>query len=256
MTAATHALAAKTEAGAGRRECFAPILVLLLLTGCGGARLTETATAAHQAGPPPARLLVVTEAAQAATEGADPLLAGRTATQLTAAIVQGLQERGIPAETATVDRAGPDAARLSLRLLRVEEGSRLQRIALGFGLGQSRLEVQARLLPPGGQAASQDLLFLHGSSHSGYRPGLVMPLGVGLGTRSVLAVAGAAGTAAAEFRGRGPSRDLRDLAEAVVERTVTYFRQVGWDRQAEPLSVPAVGGPAIAGPGDVTPRRG
>ncbi|GGJ35429.1 DUF4410 domain-containing protein [Neoroseomonas lacus] len=248
MTAASQALSDKTAA---RRPEIALLLVAPLLAGCGGARLSDEATAAS-AGPPPARLLVVTDGGQAIAEGADPALASRTASSLTETIVQGLRQHGIPAEIATVDGAAPDVARLSLALRRVEEGSRFERIALGFGLGQSRIEVTARLHAG---AAPRDLLAFQGSAHSGYRPGLVMPLGVGLGAQSAMALVGAAGVGVAEIRGRGPGRDVRDLADAVVARTATYYREAGWGPHAVPSSHPD-GGAAIAAPAAEAMRRG
>ncbi len=249
MTGAAEAHIDRTAAGP---PAFALLVLLPLLAGCGGARLSEEASA-PAAGPPPARLLVVTDGGAAIVEGADPALASRTASSLSEAIVQGLAERGIPAEIASIESAGPDAARLSLSLRRVEEGSRFQRVALGFGLGQSRIEVAARLRPPGG--APQDLLAFQGAAHSGYRPGLVMPLGVGLGAQSAMALVGAAGIGVTELRGRGPSRDVSDLAEAVAERTATFYRQAGWGPQAAPLSYPD-GGTAVAAPAAEAPRRG
>ncbi len=250
MAAAAQALSDKTTA---RRRDIALLLVLPLLAGCGGARLTDRFAAAP-AGPAPSRLLVLTDGAQAIAGGDDPALVSRTASTLTETIVRGLQWHGIPAEIATTDGAAPDAARLVLALHRVEEGSRVQRMALGFGPGRSRIEVMVRLYPADPTSAPQDLLSFQGAAHGRHRPGLAMPLGVGLGTQSATAVVGAAGVAVAAMRGRGLSQDLRDLAEAVVEYTAAYFRWAGWIPEAEPPSFD--GKSAVAGTAVEAQRRG
>lgn len=238
---------------AARRRDIVLLLALPLLTGCGGARLSQEVTAPVP-GPPPARLLVMTDSRQAVAGGVDPALATRTARTLTETVVQGLQREGIPADIATAESAAPDAARLSLALRRVEEGSRLQRNVIGFGRGQSRIEVTARLLPAGATAAPRDLLAFEGTAHSGYRPGLVAPIGAGLGGRGAAAVARAAGIGIAERRGSGPDRDLRDLAEAVVERTVAFYRAAGWGPQSAPASPDDESD--VAAPAAEGPRRG
>ncbi|MBW6400049.1 DUF4410 domain-containing protein [Roseomonas sp. HJA6] len=249
MTGAAEAHIDKTAAA---RPAVVVLVALPLLAACGGARLSGEVTAPPAASPP-ARLLVVTDGGDAIADGADIALASRTASMLSEAVIRGLAERGIPAEIASADHGRPDAARLSLSLRQIEEGSRLQRIALGFGLGQSRLEVAARLEPAG--APSPDLLAFQAVAHSGYRPGLVMPLGVGLGVRGAMALVGAAGIGVAEMRGRGPGRDLSDLADAVAERTAAYYRQAGWSPRAAPLSHPE-DGTAVAVPATEALRRG
>lgn len=222
------------------------LLLGLLLAGCGGATLTDVHPDAAPAGPAPARLVVAT------TPTSDTAATMRTAQDMTAAVVAALQEHGIAAEAAAPDQAAPDAVRLVLDLLRVEEGDRLTRIAIGFGLGQSRLEVRARLLPAEDRP---EWVAFQAMTHSGYRPGLVLPLGVGIGMRTVFAVAGAAGTGVAELRGRGPTQDMREVADAIAERTARYLRQDGWQRPPLPAPIP-VGESALAGPVGVSPRRG
>lgn len=241
-------MSAATTASAPRRAMpWLALLFALLLAGCGGASLTETQPEVAPAGPAPARVLVTTTpATDAETEAA---LAERTAQGLAEAIVAALQARGVPAEIAGPAQDTPDAALLALDVVQVEEGSRLQRIAIGFGVGQSRLAVRARLLRTG----RPNLLAFRAETHSGYRPGLVLPLGMGLGAGSVLALVGAAGTGVAELRGRGPSQDMHDLAEAIAERTFRYLRQEGWQSPPQPTPV---GGSALAGPAGAVPHRG
>ena len=70
MTGAAEAHIDRTAAGP---PAFALLVLLPLLAGCGGARLSEEASA-PAAGPPPARLLVVTDGGAAIVEGADPAL--------------------------------------------------------------------------------------------------------------------------------------------------------------------------------------
>lgn len=249
MTAAAQARRKRT---AGRRPALTLAFVLVLLAGCGRARLSQEVTA-PAAGPPPTRLLVMTDTRPAIAGGVDPSLATRTATTLTRTVVEGLQQNGIPAEIATTGGAATDAARLSLALRRVEEGSRLQRNVIGFGRGQSRIEVTARLHPAGATAVPQGLLAFQGAAHSGYRPGLVASAGAGLAAQGAMAVVGAAGVGIAEARGRGPDKDLRDLAEAVVERTVAYYRSAGWAPQAAPPALDEES--AVAARAAEAPRR-
>lgn len=222
----------------GRARRWAVLLLLVPLGACGGARVSGQTQPEPMTAPAPSAVLVET-----ASAAAEDTSAAQAAATLGEAVIQGLREAGMPSGPLGEGAAGEQMAVLRLQVTSMDEGSRLERLAIGFGLGQSRLRVQAELLS-GDAPPARVLLSFQAEAHSGYKPGLVLPLGVGLAAHSLYALAGGAAITAVEFT-NGPAGDLRDVARAVVRRTTEYLEQ---NAQRRGLAMPL--------PWPVAPRGG
>ncbi|WP_165943471.1 DUF4410 domain-containing protein [Roseicella aquatilis] len=121
------------------------------------------------------------------------------------------------------------------RLLAVDEGNRTQRVLLGFGRGQSRMEAEADLLWQDIGQAPRVVERLAGSTDSGRAPGMAAGLGVGAAARRVAASAAVGGGAHAAIEGsRADDLDeARRIGTALGQRIRRFAAQQGWITRIE-----------------------
>ncbi|MDX3929890.1 MAG: DUF4410 domain-containing protein [Shinella sp.] len=196
---------------------------MIVLTGCG-ARVTMTEKFQGSEVD-----LVIVESKGGTvldvTEYSDAMAAAR---QLEHLVLVELDKRGIPA-TGRDSAAGqrsfgmPRTALLALSVAKAEKGSTAKRLLVGFGYGKSELEVGAQLLAP--TMSKQKLIAgFKTKAGSGYKPGLVMPLGVGTAVGGYVAVS--SGINLATGIGRTPDRDIKATARAIAKTTAEAVRSV------------------------------
>jgi hypothetical protein len=213
-----------TNTALGRRPLLRAAVLALPAAACTQARIVEEQAYAGPRLPAPSRILVRDFAVSPADVQLDQGIRGRVeqtfssaspdeqrlaaaraaASALAEALVQAL--RASP--DLPVERVPPGAAPMpgrSLlvdgRLLAVDEGNRTQRVMIGFGRGESRMEAEAALfwIEPG--AAPRRIEAFDGTTDSGRAPGMAASLGVGAAARRLATSAAVGGGAHAAIEG-------------------------------------------------------
>lgn len=199
-------------------KTISPLLLgaALLLASCG-ARVTPTETA-NAAGTKADLVIVESDVGIAARDAAytDAVAA---VGELEGLVVTELAKKGIAATTkgsmSGQTRFGaPGTALLALSVAKAEQGSTAKRLLVGFGYGKSELEVNAQLLAPTNETR-QVIAGFRTNAGSGYKPGLVMPLGVGAAVGGSVAVS--SGVNLALGIRKTPHRDIRNTAKAIAK---------------------------------------
>lgn len=204
---------------------------LLLLAACGSAKVSGVTSSAPPAQAAPQRVMVV---ALPVPGTAEEELREAPA-ELSKAVAKALREEGIAAAPASGAEPAGDAAVLLLEIGVADNGSSFWRMAVGFGAGRSSLQVQARLRMPDAAAVSQEVLSFNTDTQGGRRPGLIMPLGVGLARQSALALVGATGIVISNTRSE-LRRNMKTTAGEIGKEVAAYLRQT---RQPQPAVMPA-----------------
>jgi hypothetical protein len=94
-------------------------------------------------------------------------------------LVAGIQELGLPAQRAARGTPlPPDASAVAGLFLNVDEGNRLQRTAIGFGAGQSKVDTQVEVYAPSANGLTKLLAFT-AHADSGSTPGALVTGGAG-----------------------------------------------------------------------------
>ncbi|HVE20459.1 MAG TPA: DUF4410 domain-containing protein [Acidocella sp.] len=219
------------------RHFYLPRIVgasmVLLLSGCTGAKIANV-TSVDAGSPSPTEILV-----QVDSTPIDQDTNAATLTKVTAALqsdlIEQLTKARVTAEPFVPGTSHPGAAVLHISIAEADPGSALERIIIGFGAGQARLQAEVDFETADTRAA-QTMTAFDTSSNSGYQPGLIVPGGVALATgRAVHLAIGAGIDVALNVRG-GLARPTEKTASAVVNQLKKYYASVGWiwpaDRQA------------------------
>lgn len=196
---------------------------LLVLAGCG-ARVIQIAD--PKVSSLRSQLIIVETKSVVSPDDPTKLVSIAAAADLERRVVAELGKRGVAAVAVSSAEAqrqfgAPQTALLALSITRADEGSAARRLLVGFGYGKSQLEVEARLLAPS-RPGEQVLAGFRTKAGSGYKPGVLMPLGVGaavggyvLATSGLNLVTGLTQT---------PERDIGVTAKAIA-RTVARSMQ-------------------------------
>lgn len=198
---------------------------LVILAGCG-ARVTMTESANIQGNE--VDLVIVESKSGIAPELTEYGDATAAAQQLEHLVLAELAKRGFPAagrDSAAGQRSfgAAGTALLALSVAKAEKGNTAKRLLVGFGYGKSELKVEAQLLAP---TMSERKLIAGFKTHagSGYKPGLVMPLGVGAAVGGYVAVS--SGINLATGMGKTSDRDIKATARAIAKTTAETLRGV------------------------------
>lgn len=148
-------------------------------------------------------------------------------------MVKGIQNLGLPAERAAANTpVPPRALAITGQFLNVDEGNKLQRLVIGFGKGQSQVDILIQVHGYGlGRPGSLEtrptkLVEFATRADSGSMPGALVTGGAGA----------AAGTGAAVIVGAnmamGAAKSYRSTMEAMtgrnVEQAVAYLSEYFW----------------------------
>ncbi len=154
------------------------------------------------------------------------------------ALIKNLRKMGLPAERAAAD-AMPGGSDLVIRgqIVRIDEGNRTRRLAVGFGAGKSdvRAQVQVYYLRP--NAPPQLVQTYDADANSGRRPGLAMggAMAAGSGSVAPVVIGGALGIHG-ETKKAGVAGEGERLGDRVAYNLAQFFVQQGWIPQS---AVPA-----------------
>ena len=230
---------------------IARLLVLFLVfnlvasTGCRSAEIVQVQGYKGEPVQQPRRIYVYdfrSEDARvlAADEDTDTAkLASDTATALSLALVDELEDFQIPIERATGPMDVPEnSLAIHGELLIVDEGSRAKRVFLGFGSGKTRVDTHARLYVRGDQGP-QKIAEYKTMSDSGWKPGILttLPIGMAVQGLSLMLLAIQGGMATFGELNSVVSGDAKETADEWAEALQTFFEENGW-LDEDPDSMP------------------
>jgi len=161
------------------------------------------------------------EQIQVGREVADAL-----ATELT----QKIANMGLTA-TRAIDNVpvAPGSILITGRFVNIDEGNRLRRNLIGFGLGESSVDAEVRVLAPG-PSGYTELEVFEAHADSGNMPGAAVmgPAGAaaGAGTAAVLATNAAIG--GVKSYKSASAQQAKKIADKISEQLTQYFVRQGW----------------------------
>lgn len=113
--------------------------------------------------------------------------------------------------------------------INIDEGNRLRRNLIGFGLGESSVDVEVRLLAPG-PSGYTELEMFEAHADSGNMPGAAVlgPAGAaaGAGTAAVLSTSAAIG--GVKSYKSSSAQQAKKIADKISEQLAQYFTRQGW----------------------------
>lgn len=197
---------------------------LLLLAGCAGAKVTPGASAPATS-PTPFEILVdVVPAVQDATQAE---FARQVSAKLNSDLVERLARQRITAEPFVAGTSHPGAVVLRVAIVDADPGNRLERMAIGFGLGKAELQAKASLASSD-DATATALTAFDTESDTGHKPGLILPGGVALATRNIVHLAVGGGIGVATQLHDGTDKPIKETASAIVDQLKSYYSAAGW----------------------------
>jgi hypothetical protein len=215
-----------------RMRTFIALVAAGLLVGCASAKIEDAGAVridADQARPDG----VIVYDFEISGDGSksleeDARKAGEAAVTVVAEeVVARLKKHGIVATRATGTPPAGSALAIRGQFLDVDEGNRLARVVVGFGMGATEIHsmVQLKLVGPTGESEIDDFKVVAKGSKT---PGIATPLGVGAATGMMVgAVVVGAATAAKEVL--GPlATNAEDTAKQIAERVTKVYVQEGW----------------------------
>lgn len=237
----------------GPSRVTAWLLIGFLLGGCAAARVQVRGGVADSGLPKPQRLLIYNftvhpeeiqensglfaKAARSLTDAdqvEEQLRIGReVADALATELTEKIAALGLRALRADANMPVTDGSVLVTgRFVKIDEGNRLRRNAIGLGLGQSSLDSEVRVMAPT-RSGLRQLVAFEAHADSGALPGAAIlgPAGAaaGAGTAAVVATNVAASAVKAY---RSASAQLAgQMADEIVSELAQYFARQGWISQ-------------------------
>ena len=152
------------------------------------------------------------------------------ARELTETLVKKLSAKGIQAGRADASSAVPkDALLLQGQFVKIEQGSRAARMAIGFGAGQKQLRVQAQMYQWTGSELRR-VKQAEAEAHGDSAPGMGVPVAVGTvatgGLLLPVIVSGSMNVGQEVIGGLRPT--LGRLADVIADNLVKFYRERGW----------------------------
>jgi len=163
-------------------------------------------------------------------------------TKMQKGIVDALRQLNIPATAAQSYQVGMgNAVLLTGQFLTINEGDKMQRIAIGLGVGASYLETQAQLRDLG-RPEDLPMLSFTTQADSGNAPGVAVSGGVGAAVGGTAAIgAGVSGLRASKT---GTPSDVAHTAAQIADYLKKYYQQQGWRPADPPVSATTATSPA------------
>jgi hypothetical protein len=163
----------------------------------------------------------------------EELQVGReVAAALSEALVERISALGLPAERASHGQPLAEGAlAVEGQFVSIDEGNRLRRMFIGFGLGKTEVRTLAQVYlgTDGGRHLVQEF---ETTAEGSKLPGMAAMMGAGAAARGATGLATAAGVSggartAGEFR-EGVTAAARRTADSLVQHLVQFFAAQGW----------------------------
>ncbi|HWP00648.1 MAG TPA: DUF4410 domain-containing protein [Methylococcus sp.] len=229
------------------------LLIGLLLGSCAASQVRVRGGVADSGMPKPQRVLIYNFAVNPeevqensglfakigrslsdADQAADQVRIGREvadalATELTEKIAAlGLQPLRADANMPVTN----DSVLVTGRFVKIDEGNRLRRNAIGLGLGQSSIDSEVRVMAPT-RSGLRELVVFEAHADSGALPGAAIlgPAGAAAGAGTAAVVAVNVATGAAKTYRSASAQLARQMADKIVSELAQYFARQGWISQ-------------------------
>ncbi|MGR9086992.1 MAG: DUF4410 domain-containing protein [Gammaproteobacteria bacterium] len=123
----------------------------------------------------------------------------------------------------------PGSILITGHFVRIDEGNRLRRNIIGFGLGQSSLDTEVRLLAPG-PSGYRELITFQAHADSGNMPGagVMGPAGAAAGAGTAAVIATNAAVGGVKSYKSSSAEQAKKIADKISEQLASYFAQQGW----------------------------
>ncbi len=210
---------------------LAVCLALSLVMGCASATTQRAGQVVEKTSLPQPPLMLVYDFAVAPDDAPPSLEIARAqdvAKSFSEEVVRKLEAVGIAAQRATESTPVPAHALIVKgQFETIQEGSRAQRMVVGFGAGSTMLQVQAQLYQMTGNGL-QRISEVEGQARGSRMPGLALQGTVAAATGFVIPVIVKGGLSTLnEIRG-GIQADVDRLAEQFAYKAVVFYHSQGW----------------------------
>jgi len=153
-------------------------------------------------------------------------------------LVENLRKMGLPAERAGANTVpGGTDLLIQGQIVRIEEGNRTRRLAVGFGAGKSDVQAEAQVYYLRPDAPPQLLQTYDADANSGRKPGLAMGGVMAAGGSVAPAVVGGVIGLHGEATKAGVAGEGQRLGDRLAYNLAHFFAQQGWIPQS---AVPAI----------------
>lgn len=115
------------------------------------------------------------------------------------------------------------------RFIKIDEGNRLRRNVIGFGLGQSSIDSDVQVLAPS-RSGLRELAAFTAHADSGKMPGAAVmgPAGAAAGAETAAVVATNVTASGVKSYRSSAAQQAKQLADTITERLSDYFARQGW----------------------------
>lgn len=207
-------------------------LVLSILMGCATATTQRTGQVVEKNSLPRPPVLLIYDFSVAPDDApptAEIERAQAIAESFSETVVEKLQAVGVAAQRATDSTPVPlHALVVKGQFVNIQEGSRAQRMVVGFGAGSTMLQVEVQLYQMMANGL-QRLSEVEGQARGSRKPGMALPGGMAAATGFVIPVFIKGGLVTVrEVRGEDIQADIDRLAERFAYKTDAFYYGQGW----------------------------
>ena len=123
----------------------------------------------------------------------------------------------------------PGTIAITGQITNIDEGNSIRRNVIGFGAGQSSLDVNVSVLAPS-SSGNKELIGFDAHADSGEKPGAVVlgPVGAAAGAGTAATVAVNATQGAVNVYKSASAQQATEMAEKISAELAKYFVQQGW----------------------------
>jgi hypothetical protein len=123
----------------------------------------------------------------------------------------------------------PGSILITGHFFKIDEGNRLRRNVIGFGMGESSVDTEVRLLAPG-PSGYTELAKFEAHADSGNMPGAAVfgPAGAAAGAGTAAVVGANVAVSGAKSYKSSSAEQADQIADKISEKLAQYFAQQGW----------------------------
>jgi hypothetical protein len=123
----------------------------------------------------------------------------------------------------------PGTIAITGQITNIDEGNSIRRNVIGFGAGQSSLDVNVSVLAPS-SSGNKELIGFDAHADSGEKPGAVVlgPVGAAAGAGTAATVGVNVAKGAANIYKSASAHQAEDMADKITTELAKYFSKQGW----------------------------
>lgn len=204
---------------------------LSLVMGCAGATTQRTGQVVKKGSLARPPVMLVYDFAVAPDDAPPSLEIARAqdvAKSFSEEVVRKLEAVGITAQRATDSTPAPlHALVVKGQFVTIQEGSRAQRVVVGFGAGSTMLQVEVQLYQMTGSGL-QRISEAEGEARGSRMPGVALPAGAAAATGFLVPLFVKGGLTTVREIGGDIQADIDRLAERFAYKAVAFYHRQGW----------------------------